>query len=78
MENYLLDSLNNESYVTLHELFSGKGTQCKLIAKEFNYIHLSAGDLLREEVASGTQLGADIERYLREGTIVPAVTHFML
>jgi adenylate kinase family enzyme len=27
---------------------SGKGTQCDLIVKKFNYVHLSAGDLLRE------------------------------
>jgi UMP-CMP kinase len=26
---------------------SGKGTQCDLIVKKFNYVHLSAGDLLR-------------------------------
>jgi len=28
---------------------SGKGTQSKLIEKEFQFIHMSAGDLLREE-----------------------------
>lgn len=29
---------------------AGKGTQCALLAKEFNFVHLSAGDLLRAEV----------------------------
>ena len=29
---------------------AGKGTQCQLLSKHYNYIHLSAGDLLREEV----------------------------
>ena len=28
---------------------SGKGTQCELIVKKYHYVHLSAGDLLREE-----------------------------
>jgi len=29
---------------------AGKGTQCALLAKEFGFVHLSAGDLLRAEV----------------------------
>lgn len=29
---------------------SGKGTQCQMLAKKFNILHLSAGDLLRKEV----------------------------
>jgi len=29
---------------------AGKGTQSQLLAKEYGFIHLSAGDLLREEV----------------------------
>jgi UMP-CMP kinase len=37
---------------------SGKGTQCDLIVKKFNYVHLSAGDLLREERKTpGSQYG---------------------
>ena len=31
----------------------GKGTQCGKIADEYKYVHLSAGDLLREEVLYG-------------------------
>lgn len=31
---------------------AGKGTQCSLIVKNLGYVHLSAGDLLREERAS--------------------------
>lgn len=51
---------------------SGKGTQCEKIVKTFNYQHLSAGDLLREERAKpGSQYGEMIERHIREGTIVP-------
>lgn len=34
---------------------SGKGTQCAQIVNEFGFKHLSAGDLLRQEVASGSK-----------------------
>jgi UMP-CMP kinase len=51
---------------------AGKGTQCKLISEEFGYVHLSAGDLLREErQRPGSEYGELIETYIREGRIVP-------
>jgi len=51
---------------------SGKGTQCTRIQKEFGYIHLSAGDLLREErQREGSSYGALIEEHIRNGSIVP-------
>lgn len=42
-----------------------------LIFQEFGYIHLSAGDLLREERASGSENGDLIESCIKEGKIVP-------
>jgi adenylate kinase len=36
---------------------AGKGTQAELLAKEFGLIHLSTGDMLRAEIAKGTELG---------------------
>lgn len=51
---------------------AGKGTQCKLISDEFNFVHLSAGDLLREErQRPGSQYGELIESYIKDGRIVP-------
>lgn len=51
---------------------AGKGTQCKLISDNFGYVHLSAGDLLREErQRPGSEYGELIETYIREGRIVP-------
>eukprot|EP00752_Nemacystus_decipiens_P001868 g1799.t1 len=50
---------------------SGKGTQCERLAKEYGYVHLSAGELLREERASGSTDGQLIDDYIREGRIVP-------
>lgn len=51
---------------------AGKGTQCANIVKEFGFVHLSAGDLLREERSKpGTKYGELIEEHIRNGTIVP-------
>lgn len=51
---------------------AGKGTQCSLIAKEFDFVHLSAGDLLREErQRPGSEYAAMIEEKIRNGQIVP-------
>lgn len=36
---------------------SGKGTQCANIVEHFGYTHLSAGDLLRAEIKSGSENG---------------------
>lgn len=36
---------------------SGKGTQCTKIVKNFGLTHLSAGDLLRREIASNSEYG---------------------
>uniref|UniRef100_A0A1L8EE30 UMP-CMP kinase n=1 Tax=Haematobia irritans TaxID=7368 RepID=A0A1L8EE30_HAEIR len=51
---------------------AGKGTQCSKIVERFQFVHLSAGDLLREERArEGSEVGALIEDYIRNGKIVP-------
>ncbi|KAG6388849.1 hypothetical protein SASPL_150285 [Salvia splendens] len=41
---------------------SGKGTQCELITKKYNLVHVAAGDLLRAEVAAGTEHGKRAKR----------------
>lgn len=50
---------------------SGKGTNCSRIAEEFGYVHLSAGDLLRAEVASKSELGSTISGLMADGKLVP-------
>ncbi|XP_041985113.1 UMP-CMP kinase-like [Aricia agestis] len=51
---------------------AGKGTQCSLISKEYGFVHLSAGDLLREErQRPGSEYGEMIEEKIRNGEIVP-------
>uniref|UniRef100_A0ACD5VGE1 Uncharacterized protein n=1 Tax=Avena sativa TaxID=4498 RepID=A0ACD5VGE1_AVESA len=51
---------------------SGKGTQCSKIVNQFGYTHLSAGDLLREEVKSNTEQGTMIQNFMHEGKLVPS------
>ncbi|CAG2193538.1 UMP-CMP kinase-like [Mytilus galloprovincialis] len=51
---------------------AGKGTQCEKIVKEYGYVHLSAGDLLRQERnRQGSQFGEEIQSHIKNGTIVP-------
>jgi len=51
---------------------AGKGTQCAKIVQDFDFAHLSAGDLLRAEQArEGSPYGELIRTHIREGRIVP-------
>ena len=51
---------------------AGKGTLCHYIVEHYGYVHLSAGDLLREERAKPcSEYGELIETHIRNGTIVP-------
>ncbi|TQV62529.1 MAG: adenylate kinase [Sulfurovum sp.] len=52
---------------------SGKTTDASIIAKDNSdkIVHYSTGDMLREEVASGSELGATIESFISAGALVP-------
>ncbi|KAJ3127266.1 bifunctional uridylate/adenylate kinase [Nowakowskiella sp. JEL0407] len=51
---------------------SGKGTQCSKIVKDYGFVHLSAGDLLREErQRQNSPVGELINTIIKEGQIVP-------
>ncbi|KAG5513929.1 hypothetical protein PMAC_000551 [Pneumocystis sp. 'macacae'] len=51
---------------------SGKGTQCSLLVKDYGFVHLSAGDLLRREQARPDSKYANIiQQSIEEGQIVP-------
>ena len=50
---------------------SGKGTICKKLIEEFNYKLICAGDLLREEKSSGSELGKQIGKLIDAGNLVP-------
>jgi UMP-CMP kinase len=51
---------------------SGKGTQCAKIVDSYGFVHLSAGDLLRAEINSGSENGTMIQNTIKEGKIVPS------
>ncbi|KAH6666644.1 adenylate kinase-domain-containing protein [Halenospora varia] len=51
---------------------AGKGTQCANLVRDYNFTHLSAGDLLRaEQEREGSEFGDLIKEYIRDGKIVP-------
>ncbi|MEE4115185.1 MAG: adenylate kinase [Marinilabiliaceae bacterium] len=50
---------------------SGKGTQSELLSEKYNLVHLSTGDMLREEIASVTSLGQRVESIMSKGELVP-------
>jgi adenylate kinase len=50
---------------------SGKGTQSVRLAEKFNLIHLSTGDMLRAEIAAGTELGKKMSQIMSTGELVP-------
>lgn len=49
---------------------AGKGTQAKRIAAETGLVHLSTGDILRDEVARGTELGQSAKAVMDRGELV--------
>jgi adenylate kinase len=50
---------------------AGKGTQAKRLAEHYGIAHLASGDLLRKEVAAGTEIGRAAAAYLERGDLVP-------
>eukprot|EP00658_Telonema_sp_P-2_P007842 TRINITY_DN12923_c0_g1_i1.p1 TRINITY_DN12923_c0_g1~~TRINITY_DN12923_c0_g1_i1.p1 ORF type:complete len:248 (+),score=55.00 TRINITY_DN12923_c0_g1_i1:322-1065(+) len=49
----------------------GKGEQCKRIAAHTGAVHISTGDLLREEIAKGSELGLSAKQFMDSGALVP-------
>ncbi len=50
---------------------SGKGTQAKRLTDKLGLTHLSTGDILREAVKNGTELGKKAEGFMKAGELVP-------
>jgi len=50
---------------------AGKGTQCKRIVDKYDLLHLSSGDILRQQSAEGTELGQKAQSYMDSGALVP-------
>lgn len=50
---------------------AGKGTQCAKIVEDYGFTHLSAGELLRQEMKASSEDAELIKSYINEGKIVP-------
>ena len=50
---------------------SGKGTQSAFISQKYGVQHLSTGDVLRAEIATGSELGKQIDALISKGNLVP-------
>eukprot|EP00536_Pseudo-nitzschia_multiseries_P006015 jgi/Psemu1/192146/e_gw1.124.22.1 len=78
--------ITTEEFLSNHEIFlsgrpariilvvggpgSGKGLLCERLAKECGVVHLSSGELLRDEIDQGTELGKRVEEIVRKGELV--------
>ncbi len=49
---------------------AGKGTQSELLIKKYNLTYISTGDLLRQEIAAGTDLGLEVKDIIHQGGLV--------
>ena len=50
---------------------AGKGTQAKMIADKYQIPHISTGDIFRENIKNGTELGKEAKTYMDKGELVP-------
>ena len=50
---------------------AGKGSVAKLLLKEFGFVHISTGDMFREVIKSGSELGKLADSYISKGHLVP-------
>ena len=58
-------------YIIMGPQGSGKGTQAKMLARDFDLVHISVGDIFRWHVQNRTKLGTKVQRYMKEGRLVP-------
>jgi len=61
----------NRAMIFLGPPGAGKGTQANRAAKRYGVPHLSTGDMLREAVAQGTELGRSAKPLMERGELVP-------
>jgi adenylate kinase len=66
------------AFILLGAPGSGKGTQAKNFVEKISCVHLSTGDLLRNEVAQGTDLGKEAQNLMQNGKYVPDEIVFSL
>ena len=50
---------------------AGKGTQSEKLIEKYQLVHLSTGDILRSEIARGSELGREAKQIMDQGILVP-------
>ena len=70
---YVLDTEDAKMkyYVLFGPPGAGKGTQAAAMVERYNLHHISTGDLLRKEIAAGTELGLKAKALIEDGRLVP-------
>jgi len=59
------------NYVFLGPPGAGKGTMADMLAEKYGFVHISTGDILREELKKGSPLGRQAQEYIDSGRLVP-------
>jgi adenylate kinase len=71
-----MDNLNNQAHQAIYLVVlgppgSGKGTQADYLQEKYGWLHLSSGDLFRENIARWTELGMKVKDILARGALAP-------
>ena len=50
---------------------AGKGTQAEKLIEKFGFNHISTGEVIREQIRKGTELGRSVQSYIEKGQLAP-------
>lgn len=50
---------------------AGKGTQAEKLIKKYGFNHISTGEVIREQIRKGTELGLSVQSYIEKGLLAP-------
>ena len=58
-------------YTFIGPIAAGKGTQAEIISKKYGLLHLSTGQIFRDAISSGSELGQKVKVIIDSGFLVP-------
>ena len=50
---------------------AGKGTQAEKLIEKYGFNHISTGEVIREQIRKGTELGRSVQSYIEKGQLAP-------